>query len=80
MSSDTFTPEPLTYTAEQLAKRMQISVRTIREQRARGLFPFAPIPGLGKAVRFSRLEVEAELTRTDGLRLAARSRRMRGAG
>lgn len=64
----------LTWTAEQLAARLQISERTLHQQRAAGVFPFAPIPGLGKALRFSRLEVEAQLTQASSLRLAAMRR------
>jgi len=63
--------EPLTYTVEQLAARLQISPRQIRRLRETGDFPFAPLPGIG-AVRFSRLEVERRLTDVASLRIRAK--------
>lgn len=63
---------PLTYTLPQLAARLQVSVRVIHEQRARGMFPFAPLPGLGRRLLFSRAEVEAVLARPHDARFSSR--------
>lgn len=65
--------EPLTYTVEQLATRLQISPRQLRRLREAGAFPFTPLPGIG-AVRFSRLEVERRLTDVASLRIRQRRR------
>lgn len=65
--------EPLTYTVEQLAARLQISPRQVRRLREAGEFPFTPLPGIG-AVRFSRLEVERRLTDVASLRIRTKRR------
>lgn len=64
--------EPLTFTAAQLAARLQISVRTLHQQRAIGQFPFAALPGVGRRLLFSRPEVEAQLAQASVLRLQRR--------
>lgn len=76
--------EPLTLTVEQLAARLQLSVRAIHQQRAIGVFPFAPLPGLGRRLLFSRAEVEAQVANASALRFQAgerfRSRRLTRTG
>lgn len=60
--------EPLTYTLDQLAARLQTSIRTVQAERRAGRFPWRALPGMGRRVLFSREQVERDLAHPERLR------------